>query len=344
LKRFYHISIIALLLLIGAYQSHAQIIHFSQYYSSPAILGPSFAGINGGTRAIFNYRDQWPGIGVQFRTFAFAMDHYLYKRNSGIGLSVMRDEAGSGNLSVTDVGLQYSYDLKLFGFSRNAVHFRPGLSFSFSQRGLDFYRLVFNDQLDFNGIANSTIENKPSINWYIDATASGLFYGEKWWFGFTGDHLLRPDQSMENYGDLEARLPMMVSVYGGYRFPLRDPRRNRRRDETLTVTGIYKYQAGFSQMDMGVYWTKDPFVLGAWYRGIPFLNNPAENFYTTDAVILLLGFKVLNMSIGYSYDITVSDLMPNSKGSHEVSIKYEFDMNVPRNQNRRRGAVSCPVF
>lgn len=324
----------------------AQIIQFSQYYSSPAILGPSFAGINGGTRLILNYRNQWPGVPANFVTYAFAFDHYLEKRNSGIGLTVLRDQAGSGNLSVTDVGLQYSYDLKVWGRRPNEVHFRPGVSFKYSQRGLDFYRLVFNDQLDFDGTAETTIENPPEVRGYPDASTSMMLYSNKWWFGATGDHLFQPDQSFQNYGGSESRLPLLISVYGGYRLDLKSKGRGRRGriPESLTFSFLYKMQGGFSQMDLGMYWTKYPFILGGWYRGVPFLNNPEENYYTTDAVVVLLGYKIADLTIGYSYDITVSSLMPNTNGTHEISIKYDFSMQGQRLPRRRRGAVSCPVL
>ncbi len=35
---------------------------FSQFYSSPLYLAPSFAGATDGGRGILNYRDQWPQL------------------------------------------------------------------------------------------------------------------------------------------------------------------------------------------------------------------------------------------------------------------------------------------
>jgi len=344
LKKLYIISVIAVFFCCLTEVVQAQIVQFSQYYSSPAILGPSFVGINNGTRVILNYRNQWPGVPSKFVTYAFEFDHYMTKRNSGIGLAVLRDQAGSGNLNVTQVAAQYAYDRPLFGYGTKKVHFRPGVSFKYSQRGLDFYKLVFNDQLSFNGIAETSIENIPDLHGYADATGSMLFYSSTWWAGFTADNLFTPDQSLRNYGTAASELPMLFSVYGGYVFDLRKRGQYRTSGESITVTMLYKMQAGYTQMDMGLYWSKNPFILGAWYRGLPFLNKPEIGYYTTDAVILLFGFKLYNLSFGYSYDITVSQLMSQAAGAHEISLRYDFRIQGGNNLRRPRGAVSCPIY
>src|SRR5690554_7969849 len=72
----------------------AQDISFSQVYSSPLYLSPSFAGFTSGGRLIANYRDQWPGISNTFRTYAVSYDQYLRDYNSGLGLLIMRDDQG----------------------------------------------------------------------------------------------------------------------------------------------------------------------------------------------------------------------------------------------------------
>ena len=47
------------ILLLAMELSHAQDIHFSQYYTSPLTLNPALtANINGMFRASFNYRNQ----------------------------------------------------------------------------------------------------------------------------------------------------------------------------------------------------------------------------------------------------------------------------------------------
>ncbi|MCU0325733.1 MAG: PorP/SprF family type IX secretion system membrane protein [Spirosomaceae bacterium] len=84
---------------------------------------------------------------------------------------------------------------------------------------------------------------------------------------------------------------------------------------------------------------------GAWYRGIPIkqLNSGARN---NDALIALIGFRQDAFSIGYSYDITVSNLGFSTGGAHELSIAYQFDAfePEPKRSRRRNKELSCPKF
>jgi len=321
----------------------SQSIQFSQYYSSPMNLGPSFAGMVDGGRAVMNYRDQWPKIPGTFVTYAFSYDQYFSRMNSGLGFLIVRDQAGSGNLSLTDYGIVYSYDLAI----DRIWHFRPGVQFKFSQRGIDFAKLVFGDQLSLAGATGQapTIEVPPRTkNEYLDITSSALLYSAKYWIGFTIDHLLEPNQSLR--GD-QAKVPMKFSTYGGMRIPLSSKNRRRMFDrevENLTFSFYYRRQAGLDQLDLGAYWNKDPFVVGLWFRGMPVIRKSEQTGAKEklDAVILLLGYKIFNLRFGYSYDFTVSKLMSSTGGSHEISLTYEFDVKLA--SKRKRAIISCPKF
>ena len=61
----------------------AQDPQFSQFYSSPLYLGPSFAGTAGGGRIIANYRDQWPKLRSTYISYALSADYYIEKYRSG---------------------------------------------------------------------------------------------------------------------------------------------------------------------------------------------------------------------------------------------------------------------
>ena len=78
-------------------------------------------------------------------------------------------------------------------------------------------------------------------------------------------------------------------------------------------------------------------MVGLWYRGIPLYKE----VFNRDAFTLLVGIKSRNMNIGYSYDFTISRLIANTGGSHEVSISYVFKTKPIKHKPR---AVPCPEF
>ena len=53
-------------------------------------------------------------------------------------------------------------------------------------------------------------------------------------------------------------------------------------------------------------------------------------FRTSDAVAVVLGYSPMeNMTVGYSYDITVNKLASISRGSHELLVKYCYYLPPP---------------
>ena len=99
-------------------------------------------------------------------------------------------------------------------------------------------------------------------------------------------------------------------------------------DAMISPNIIYRRQADFQQLNMGLYVKKGPLVGGVWYRN-------------RDAFIVLLGIQSDNLKIGYSYDVTISKLANATAGSHELSFQINFNCR-PRKKTFR--TISCPSF
>jgi type IX secretion system PorP/SprF family membrane protein len=270
-----------------------------------------------------------------FVTYSFSYDHFFDKFNSGVGVLIMKDVAGTGDLGITNIGLQYSYDIKV----TPEIHVRPGIHFNYTQQGLNFHKLTWPDQLvNPNG---GTIENEPNTSRPdVDFAASLLGYGERWWAGFTVDHLLRPDYGLYNN---EARLPIKYSVFGGYQIIKRSRLQNPI-DETVSIAAYYRRQHIYQQLDIGLYWYKAPLMVGVWYRGIPFLKGDSEHYQKDprgDALAFLVGYKMNQLRVGYSYDFTISKLVSSTGGAHEIVFTYEFKTTRKKKRNRM---IPCPEF
>lgn len=321
--------ILTLLLPCISNKVEAQDPQFSQFYAAPLYLAPSFVGNTDGHRLIANYRHQWPNLPNPFKTYIFSYDQNMPTINSGVGVMVFRDDIGSGHLTTTNMCALYSYDF----YITQDWHVRPGATFMYSQRGLDFYNLIFNDQLSEDGVDGGTIE-VPTENGrgFFDFATSALVYNEQAWYGLSVEHLFRPNQSFLNQ---QARIPIKWSAFGGYKIPVQFTSWSlSKAKEYLTLAFLYKQQANWRQLDLGTYWTKDMISLGVWWRGIPRVSKLPGY----DALIFLVGFNFNNLKIGYSYDATISNLGPTTGGSHEISMSYVFE----RVKKRRTKPIPCP--
>jgi type IX secretion system PorP/SprF family membrane protein len=328
LRRIIYISVLTFLF---ATDSFSQDPTFSQFYANPLYLSPSFAGATDEYRIGMNYRNQWPAIPGVFHTYSLSFDKALINFNSGIGVLVTYDVAGSGDLSTTNIGLLYSYDIKI----NREWNVRPGVNFKFYYLGLDIYKLIWNSQITGSGVTPS-VSPPPFDNVAdVDFATSALVYNDRIWAGFTLDHLLAPKTSF--YGD-ESKVPVKFNLYGGMQI-IKKTRLRTKLKEVLSVAFNFQKQAKFYQSDIGLYYYKDPLIFGLWYRGIPLVTSQAG-----DAVIGLVGIKTKQLHIGYSYDFTISNLISASAGAHEVSLIYEFTSFSIGSQRKKIRAIPCPEF
>ena len=133
----------SLLICLFALNLKAPDPHFSQYYANPLYLNPAFAGSERCPRFIMNYRNQFPAFGA-YQTYSASYDQYSPALNGGLGLMVLRDDAGNGTLTSTEVSGIYSYHLKV---SRK-FFILAGFQATFRQRSLNWGSFTFPDQID----------------------------------------------------------------------------------------------------------------------------------------------------------------------------------------------------
>ena len=160
------------------------------------------------------------------------------------------------------------------------------------------------------------------------------------WLGFAVHHLGEPDEALYAYS--ESTLKRKYSVHGGYKVPLKD-RVGEENGNAMIFAANYKTQDNFDQLDLGVYWELNPLVIGAWYRSLPFKSN-GYGKANHDALAFIVGYQVLNYKIGYSYDVTISQLAVGSTGgSHEISLSFEWADKKNKKLAKRR-IIPCAKF
>ena len=112
LRKFFGIWFVSVGLL-GIDTLSAQDVQYSQFYAAPLYLNPALTGASELTRVGVNYRNQWPGLDHSFNSYSAYIDHYIFDYNSGIGLIFNGNQETLANLSTNEIGLSYSYRLRL---------------------------------------------------------------------------------------------------------------------------------------------------------------------------------------------------------------------------------------
>ena len=223
------------------------------------------------------------------------------------------------------------------------------MKFGYVSRGLDFGKLIFNDQLESNSAATVDVDafSDRNIN-YLNIDFGGLLYSDKYLVDLSASHLNRPNQTF--FGDnAESQLPIKYNLQAGYKFVLSGATVKARNAKDITAAILNEAQEQYDQLDLGFYYNHEPFVFGFWYRGIPLfkrynddVNKARQN---NDAFIVLVGYSIpdRNLRIGYSYDVTISILATNSGGAHEVSLVYEV-ASKRKKRRSRKFLVPCAKF
>lgn len=319
LKRISAISILTFLLFTCALENAlAQDPQFTQFYANPLYLNPAFAGTGRCPRAILNYRNQWPAISGTFVTYSASYDQHIDALSGGVGILVMNDRAGQGTLTTTNISGLYSYEQAI----NRHFSVKAGFEATFFQKSIDWSKLTFGDMIDprYGFIYNTKeIQGNNSKN-NVDFSAGVLGYSKRYFFGFAAHHLTQPDEGLIG----SSKLPRKYTAHAGAIIPLK----NDASEGAISPNILFKKQQDFTQINLGLYVTRGPFVGGLWFR-------------KDDSFIMLIGFQAGIVKFGYSYDVTVSKLSTATAGSHEVSFAMQF---FCKPKTRKFRTISCPSF
>lgn len=348
-------------------QLKAQDPLFSQFYNNPIYYNPGYIGLNPGLRARFNYRDQWTGLPVDYKTYNFSVDmaERSLPGSGGLGLLVSSDRAGTGMIKSNTVGIGTAARIPLY---ENMVA-QMGFMVSYAQKSVNWDEMVFTDQLNarYGNIYQSAFETPASNRVsYPDVSVGGVYRfiasgssasNIQGTFGAAVHHVFTPNES---FLGLSSTLPRKLVVTGdlviGFDQGRSSSYRGYKKSSGFKFNPGFQYekQAEFSTYTLGLNILKSSIYFGAWLR------NQDFNFFEAKDVIFQVGVnapwgKDSRMKIMYTYDYIIqTNMNVAGRGSHEISLVFEFDEFslfgnksggfTPGNRGRNSREMECTPF
>nr|WP_214460508.1 PorP/SprF family type IX secretion system membrane protein [Flavihumibacter fluvii] len=322
----------------------AQDLHFSQFFNSPLTTNPANTGFipDADYRIGANYRNQWVSVmEVPYKTISVFGDAQVFRNKIengwlGLGGVILRDVAGSGNLTSTKVYGSIAYH-QMLGY---ASLLSAGFNVGWANKRIDPTRLKFPDQFNqatgfFDaGIPTSVVFDATSIS-YVDIQAGlnyAYFPNDKVYVngGFSVHHLNKPKETFFTSSDFDNRLDPRYIGFLNASLKVND-------QVIVNPMAYYTNQSKASELVAGASFNynlsgdgETQLLGGLFYR-------------SGESIIPLVGFQWKNFRMSFTYDVTTSSLSTynNNRGAIEFSlVRHGFYDEY--NGNQRQSL--CPKF
>jgi type IX secretion system PorP/SprF family membrane protein len=273
---------------------------FSHYMFNGLFINPAYAGSKEFVSTTFIARKQWTGFEGAPTTQIASLHAPLNNEKVGLGATISNDKIGI--TSQTDFFGSYAYHIPMENGKLSL-----GLSGGFSYFKSKFSDLVIWDP-DDPVYATSSLSNiLPNFG------AGAYYYTKKFYAGLSVPQILSYDPDIIFHVELAKAHKVSRHYY-------------LTSGTIITTAGELKFRPSFLlkysansplQYDVNLNMLiSDIIWIGASYR-------------SDDAVVLLLEYQVnKKLRVGYSYDLTLSEIRNYSTGSHEIVIGYDFGFNV----------------
>ena len=303
MKRLLFFFTIFLVVHVSKAQQDPQFTHnmFSHIATNPAA-----AGSGDGICATLMHRLQWVGFDGAPVTSFFAVDApvNLFGIKSGVGLTLINDEIGFGGNF--DIKLAYAYRMNIAGGEL-------GLGINFGIHNINQNAEFIWPEAPENDIPQVFNGSKFDMGVGVFYTNNRLFAG------ISSTHLLEPEHDLS--GSQKTTINRHYYATGGYRFSTPLPEL-----EVEPSVFLKTDLSGFQfSINTNVVYNKK------FWGGVSYRVN--------DSVNALFGLELLNgLRLGYSFDITTSNIGRYSDGSHEIFLRYCFEISVPEYTQKYKSA------
>jgi len=281
---------------------------FSQNMFLTPLFNPGAAGSSDKICAIAAFRNQWTGLpdAPRVTTFSATMPFRLLGRTHGAGLNIMNDNIAFNN----DFYLNASYAFRIdLGSGKLGIGVNLGLAnYSISPTWNDA------DVMEIQG--DAAIPQNEGSYFGFDMGLGAFYNTEKMYAGVSVTHLNQTTFNMVQ----ESAEPSLVRHFyatAGYVFQLSNP--------MFEIIPTFLIQSDLRSNH--IYLNTNLRYNKRFWGGV--------SYTVTGALTVLAGVEFQNgIMIGYSYDFELSPLLKYNSGSHEVTVRYCFDLSVDRSPEK----------
>lgn len=319
-----------------------QDLHFSQFFNSPLTTNPANTGFipDSDYRLGAHYRNQWSSIPVPYKTISIYGDAQVFRDRFetgwvGLGGVILRDVAGSGNLTSTKIYGSAAYHQMIGNTGLISAGFNVGIS----TKRVDVTRFSFDNQWNgkfFDAQAPSGETFNANNTSYFDMQV-GLNYA---WFptddiyvhaGVSAHHVNKPRETFFTASPVyDNRLSPRYIAFADAVIKLND-------QWIINPSSYFSSQSQATELVVGMHANYNlsgdgdqQIIGGVYYRA-------------GDSFIPMIGYQWKNFRLMFSYDATTSSLKNynNMNGASEVYLQYQgfyTEMNGSLRQS------ICPSF
>lgn len=281
--------------------ARAQEVGFTQFFVNPALLNPSYVGVEGRPAAFLSYRKQWVGIEGSPQVMNFSVQTALPNRVN-LGLNLSNTQMGLVSSSAALVSGGYTLPLATDNF------IRFGMSIGAASTQVDVAKLNFGSAPGINFPNDPMLANLAGTTIQMAGNLGVSYHNKGFHGGIALPTLFQPVYlSSSSFGANFKPIDNIV-IHASNRFMLQ---KGKNAVEPYVVyrlskglPGQFEIAALFHYQHLG--W------IGASYRQEYGMSG-------------LVGFKMNKiLAVGYSYSLPASGENSIGRASHEIQLAFLF--------------------
>ncbi|MBW2689594.1 MAG: type IX secretion system membrane protein PorP/SprF [Deltaproteobacteria bacterium] len=281
---------------------------FTQNMLMSPYFNPGAVGSSDKICLIAAFRNQWTGLpsAPTTTTFTAHMPFNLLGRKHGVGVNLMNDQLGFSNDFIFSASYAFRMDVGNgnLGIGVNVGMANPSI------------------EPEWNGADVIDPASDPAIppggsGFGLDM-GLGIYYNtENMYVGVSASHLYSSVVFRGDERDFEANYNRHYYLMAGYNLQLANPMFEILPSLMLQTDG----KSSNLYLNTNVRYNKK------FWGGV--------SYSVRSSMSILVGVDLMNgLGIGYSYDFDLTPMMGYNSGSHEITVRYCFDLSVDKSPQK----------